>query len=64
LVTEYDGVTREGTNPHIWFYVEVKDDDKVNNWGFSDGAPGVAQWRGVLKESLTIGGQAPADGNK
>jgi hypothetical protein len=31
----------EWTNPHIWFYVDVKDDDgKVTNWVFS-GAPPV-----------------------
>ena len=30
----------EWTNPHIWFYLEVKDDKgTVTNWGFSGGPP-------------------------
>ena len=30
----------EWTNPHIWFYVDVKDDSgKVTTWGFSGGPP-------------------------
>ena len=40
----------EWTNPHIWFYVDVKDDrESVTNWGFSGGPPGVLQRRGITK---------------
>jgi hypothetical protein len=54
-------VTRvEWQNPHIWFYVDVKDptSGKVTNWGFSGGAPGQLQRRGVyhsvIQEGMTI----------
>ena len=31
----------EWKNPHIWFYVDVKDaSGKVTTWGFSGGPPG------------------------
>jgi hypothetical protein len=63
---EYDGtkpikvsgvVTKvEWTNPHIWFYVDVKDDQgKVANWGFSAGPPGVLQRRGITRDALKKG---------
>jgi hypothetical protein len=49
----------EWSNPHIWFYVDVKGDDgKVTNWGFSGGAPGQLMrrniTRSVIKEGMTI----------
>ena len=41
----------EWTNPHIWFYVDVKDEQgKVTNWGFSAGPPGVLQRRGISRD--------------
>src|SRR5437773_10039442 len=46
----------EWTNPHIWFYVDVKDESgKVTTWGFSGLPPGVAMWRGFTKDTLKIG---------
>ena len=50
-------VTRvEWTNPHIWFYVDVKEDDgRVLNWGFSGGPPGVLQRRGIGRNALKPG---------
>src|SRR6185369_16614130 len=31
----------EWQNPHIWFYVDVKDENgKITTWGFSSGPPG------------------------
>ncbi len=48
--------TVEWTNPHIWFFVDVKDaQGKVTNWGFSGGPPGVLQRRGISKEALKTG---------
>ena len=39
----------EWLNPHIWFYVDVKDDSgKVVNWAFSGGAPGQLMRRRLL----------------
>ena len=46
----------EWTNPHIWFFVDVKDDQgRVTNWAFSGGPPGVLQRRGISKSALKAG---------
>jgi hypothetical protein len=46
----------EWTNPHIWFYLDVKDEKgTVTTWGFSAGPPGVLQRRGIPKSVLKIG---------
>jgi DNA/RNA endonuclease YhcR with UshA esterase domain len=57
-------VTRvEWTNPHIWFYVDVKNPDgTVTNWGFSGGAPGVLQRRGVSRTAMKPGDQVEVRG--
>ena len=57
-------VTRvEWTNPHIWFYVDVKNPDgTVTNWGFSGGAPGVLQRRGISRTAMKIGDQVVVQG--
>ena len=57
-------VTRvQWTNPHIWFYVDVKEaDGKVANWGFSGGPPGVLMRRGIARDSLKIGDVVVVEG--
>ena len=46
----------EWLNPHIWFYVDVKDaNGKVTTWGFSGGPPGMLMRRGITKNVLKIG---------
>jgi hypothetical protein len=73
FAAEYDGskpvkvtgvVTKvEWTNPHIWFYVDVKDDrGRVTNWGFSGGPPGVLQRRGISRNALKIGDVVAVEG--
>jgi len=59
-------VTRvEWTNPHIWFYVDVKDDaGKVTNWGFSGGPPGVLQRRGISRTAMKPGDVVVVEGFK
>ena len=53
----------EWTNPHIWFFVDAKDDKgAVVNWGFSGGPPGVLQRRGISKSSLKAGDTVIVDG--
>ena len=53
----------EWQNPHIWFYVDVKGEDgKMTNWGFSGGAPGQLQRRGVMKSSIKEGMTVVVDG--
>ncbi|HEY7388365.1 MAG TPA: DUF6152 family protein [Bryobacteraceae bacterium] len=60
----------EWTNPHIWLYLDVKDENgKVTNWGFSASPPGMLQRRGItrnqlkLGEVLTISGHRAKDGS-
>jgi DNA/RNA endonuclease YhcR with UshA esterase domain len=53
----------EWSNPHIWFYVDVKNaDGTVTNWGFSGGAPGVLQRRGISRTSMKPGDVVKVDG--
>ena len=53
----------EWTNPHIWFFVDVKDDaGKVTNWGFSGGPPGVLQRRGIPRNALKVGDMVVVQG--
>jgi len=73
FVAEYDGdkpvkvtgvVTKvEWMNPHIWFYVDVKDEaGKVTKWGFSGGSPGILQRRGIPRNALKIGDVVVVEG--
>jgi hypothetical protein len=53
----------EWSNPHIWFYIDVKDKDgNATNWGFSGGPPGVMMRRGIAKNSIKIGDVVVVDG--
>jgi hypothetical protein len=53
----------EWKNPHIWFYVDVKDaNGKVTTWGFSGGPPGMLQRRGITKDVLKIGDEIRVEG--
>ena len=46
----------EWMNPHIWFYVDAKDENgNVTTWGFSGLPPGMAVRRGFTKETLKVG---------
>jgi len=53
----------EWMNPHIWFYVDVKDESgKVTTWGFSGGPPGMLQRRGITRDVLKPGDVIKVDG--
>jgi hypothetical protein len=53
----------EWANPHVWFYVDVKGEDgKTTNWGFSGGAPGQLQRRGVTKKVIAVGSTVVVEG--
>jgi hypothetical protein len=55
----------EWTNPHVWYYVDVKGDDgKITNYAFSAGAPGQLMRRGIMKKALPIGATITVDGFK
>jgi hypothetical protein len=53
----------EWNNPHIWFYLDVKDEKGVvTNWGFSAAPPGVLMRRGITKDVLKLGSVIRVEG--
>ena len=55
----------EWLNPHVWFYVDVKDENgKITTWGFSAAPPGALMRRGITKESLTLGAVVNVEGSR
>jgi hypothetical protein len=58
-------VTRvEWSNPHVWIYLNVKDDSgKVTNWGAEFGPPHGLQSGGWRKDTLKIGDQVTVKGS-
>jgi len=74
FAAEYDGtkpvkvtgtVKRvEWANPHVWFYVEGKDDvtGRTAVWGFSAAPPGMLARRGITKDVLKIGDTIQVEG--
>ena len=74
FAAEYDGtkpvkvtgiVKRvEWANPHIWFYVEGKDEvtGRTAVWGFSAAPPGMLARRGITKDVLKIGDTIQVEG--
>jgi len=58
------------TNPHVWFYIDVKDEaGKVSNWGFEMGPPHLLQGSGwtrttmKLGDTVTVAGTAAKNGS-
>ncbi len=47
----------EWTNPHVWFYFNVRDETTgvVTNWGAEMGPPTMLQARGWKRDTLKIG---------
>ena len=56
-VTLKGAITKvEWTNPHVYFYIDVKDDSgNVVNWAIESGAPNGLYRNGWRKDSLKIG---------
>jgi hypothetical protein len=53
----------EWSNPHIWYYVDVKNPDgTVTNWALSGGAPGQLMRRGITKDLLQVGSMVVVEG--
>jgi hypothetical protein len=53
----------EWTNPHIWFYLDVKNQDgTTTTWGFAGGAPGQLMRRGIVKDQLKLGETVVVEG--
>jgi|SRR2546427_7648165 len=46
----------EWTNPHAWFYLDIKDDNgAVTNWGFEMNSPNMLLRNGWTRNSLKVG---------
>ena len=56
----------EWTNPHVWFYINVKDEKtgEVTNWGAEMGPPHGLQRRGWRRETLKIGEEVIVVGSR
>jgi Family of unknown function (DUF6152) len=53
----------EWANPHVYFYIDVKDDQgNVVNWGCETGGPGGLRRAGWTRESMKAGDQVTVDG--
>ena len=63
-VTLKGAVTRvDWGNPHIWVFMDVKDDTgKVSNWGVEGGAPNALFRNGWRKDSLKVGDIVTVEG--
>ena len=54
----------EWTNPHVWFYVDIKDENgKVTNWGFELGSPNGLMRAGWTKNSMKLGDVITVEGS-
>ena len=55
----------EWTNPHVWFYINVKDagTGQVTNWGAEMGAAHQLQRRGWRRDTLKIGEEVAVTGS-
>jgi len=55
----------EWTNPHVWFYIDVKDaGGKVTNWGMEMGGPNGLLRSGWTRNSMKPGDVVTVDGFK
>jgi len=55
----------EWTNPHVWFYIDVKDETgKVTNWGMEMGGPNGLLRAGWTRNSMKTGDVVTVDGFK
>ena len=53
----------EWANPHVYFYIDVKDDKgTVVNWGCETGGPGGLRRAGWTRESMKAGDEVTVDG--
>jgi hypothetical protein len=55
----------EWTNPHTWFFVDVKGEDgKVTNWGFEMGSPNGLMRAGWTRNSMKVGDIVTVDASR
>lgn len=52
------------TNPHVWFYMDVKDESgKITNWGFEMGPPHLLQTSGWTRTTMKLGDSITVQGS-
>jgi len=55
----------EWTNPHVWFYIDVKNaSGAVENWGFEMGPPHGLQGRGWTRTTMKLGDEVEVAGTR
>jgi hypothetical protein len=55
----------EWMNPHVWFYVDVKDETgKVANYGFELGSPNGLMRAGWTRNSMKLGDTVTVEGSR
>jgi len=55
----------EWTNPHTWFYIDVKDEaGKVTNWGLEMGSPNGLMRAGWNRNSMKIGDEVTVEASR
>ena len=65
VVTMTGFVTKiDWTNPHVWFYMDVKDEaGKIVNWGFEMGPPHLLQGSGWTRTTMKLGDELTVNGS-
>jgi len=65
-VTLKGSVTKvEWGNPHIWIFIDVKDENgTLSNWGVEGGAPNALFREGWRKDSVKLGDTLTVEGNR
>jgi hypothetical protein len=52
------------TNPHVWFYIDVKDDaGRMTNWGMEMGSPNGLMRNGWTRNSMKVGSVVTVEGS-
>jgi hypothetical protein len=56
----------EWMNPHIWFYVDIKDEatGQVNNWAAEMGSPNALQREGWTRNTMKPGTKVSFEGSR
>ena len=55
----------EWKNPHVYFYIDVKEDDgKVINWGMEMGSPNGLMRQGWTRNSMKVGDVVSVEGSR
>lgn len=54
----------EWMNPHVWFYVDVKDASASVNWGMEMGSPNGLLRNGWTRNSMKVGDTVTVEGSR